>query len=81
MNSAAASWQPIETAPRDGTFFVIFTHGEYEVGRYAPSFWASFEDAGNGYYKKVDRHMTDWSGFNNFHAATHWMPLPPPPKE
>ena len=76
-----SDWNPdMSKAPTDGTMFVIFTRGDYEVGRYDPSSWESFEDAGNGFYRKVERHMTDWRGFNNFHRATHWMPLPKPPE-
>ena len=71
-------WQPIETAPKDGTWFVIFTHGRYEVGRYDPTSWDTFQDAGDGLYRKVSVHVSDWAEFNNFSAATHWMPLPDP---
>ena len=78
-----SEWQPIETAPRDGTWFVIYCAGEedsYEIGRYEPLMGHDFVEAGRGLYRKVDKELYEWTGFNNFHCATHWLPLPPPPK-
>jgi hypothetical protein len=31
-------------------------------------------------YRKVEKIAYEWRGFNNMHRATHWMPLPEPPK-
>lgn len=79
-----SDWQPIETAPKDGTWFLICRaddgYESYEVGRYNPLKHPRYEDAGNGLYRKIDEVIYDWSGFNNFHRATHWMPLPSPPE-
>lgn len=36
-------------------------------------------ESGSEVYRKVKRSSYDWTGFNNFHRATHWMPLPDPP--
>lgn len=78
-------WRPIATAPRDGTWFLICRAGEgfdsYEVGCFDPSMHDHFEPAGDGLYRKVQRSIYDWRGFNNFHRATHWMPLPAAPVE
>ena len=62
-------WQPIETAPKDGTWFVAarFVKG-CEYVRYG--------------YAKIDRwhEIGGLDQFNKkFWPATHWMPLPPPP--
>jgi hypothetical protein len=73
-------WRPIETAPRDGTWFVIFTHGWYEVGRYSPSMYDHYVEVEGGLYRKEKEPGYEWEGFNNFHAATHWMPLAAPPR-
>jgi hypothetical protein len=74
-----SAWQPIETAPRDGTWFVICTAGEQdscEAGCYDPLLSDHFVEADNGLYKKERVSLYDWTGFNNFHRATHWIPLP-----
>lgn len=74
-------WQPIETAPRDGSWFVIRCLDDtYECGFYSPYKWANYEEVDGGLYRKVETQILDWSGFNNFHRATHWMPLPPTPR-
>lgn len=79
-------WQPIATAPRDGSVFVVarFVEGEepdpdcdYELGHYAPLVFDQYEEAGDNLFRKVPVQVYDWHGFNNFGRMTHWMPLPP----
>jgi len=61
---AAGGWQPIETAPKDGTHFLA-----YENGRHYDC-WAHF-DTREGWY---------WMDHADSEPApTHWMPLPQPP--
>ena len=64
-----SDWQPIETAPKDGTLILVYTGLSHRICRwYVPS-------AG------LRRGMGCWSpahGTNQIHT-THWMPLPPPP--
>lgn len=60
-------WQPIETAPRDGTDVLFFDPnteegGSVMLGRYEDGEWFD--------------HSRD--SFNR--TPTHWMPLPPPPE-
>lgn len=62
------NWQPIETAPKDGTWILLsgcsFGHN-MRVGRWY--FWS-------------DTQGCDWSDYNNRgFKPTHWMPLPEPP--
>ena len=75
-------WKTIDTAPRDGTWFMICREGEgfesYEIGRFKPLMIFTYEDAGNGLYRKNSRSAYDWHGFNNMHRATHWRTLPEP---
>lgn len=83
----ATAWRPIESAPRDGTWFVIFIptddRGWFEVGRHDPYMTTDYVETepGSGLYRAEKRPSYDWRGFNNFHRATHWMPLPEPPPQ
>jgi Lar family restriction alleviation protein len=76
-----AGWQPIETAPKDGTWFVICLPGKrYEVGRFYPAKWTDYVPSEiDGLFRQQERVIHEWGEFNNFHRATHWMPLPAPP--
>jgi len=68
-------WQPMATAPKDGTHILIY---ERSTHRFLPDIYVvnwrtktgdtgdCTEAAGEEYYT--------WE-------PTHWMPLPPPPKE
>ncbi len=68
----AAGWQPIETAPRDGTEFLAF--GSY--------FYPGDKDA-TVYCSIVSRNgefWNDWEGDHPDGFFSHWTPLPSPPK-
>lgn len=78
------SWQPIETAPKDGreVLFVSFLEGYkalYEVGHYSPITHDKFESCGDGIYKKITATVAEFSN-DNSHRMTHWHELPEPPK-
>jgi hypothetical protein len=67
-------WQPIRTAPRDGTPVLLgrFAPGKDYHGRIRVDWWRN--------------HMRDgYSGFGHFNPqswpATHWQPLPEPPED
>jgi hypothetical protein len=75
-------WQPIETAPKDGTEIDIW--GGVDVGRVAGAFWGQ---------RSADKAQREHFGFDEFGWCregedgwiypitwpTHWMPLPAPP--
>lgn len=80
-------WQDIETAPKDGTVIDLWVDsgcritdaywGEPEVDRNFRDDEEDGWDAAPGWLKNV--------GFSTYclgedERATHWMPLPPPPK-
>lgn len=74
-------WQPIETAPRDGTSILLWTASGPVIG-----WWETGREFLNS------PHFNDWSkgmlgegtghdmGFDRVYAPTHWLPLPAPPK-
>lgn len=59
-----SEWQPIETAPRDGSFAL---GSSYEEWKYP--FIMNFSDA----------QWVNTCGYDEV-SPTHWMPLPEPPK-
>jgi hypothetical protein len=64
-------WQPIETAPKDGTSLLLWwpAHQQLAADPRVIGYW------------KPSYHC--WQAGNYFCprdiAPTHWMPLPPPP--
>ena len=62
-------WQPIETAPRDGTYILLFGRHSRRGGliqitaRWGGGDWESADD-----------------GYGAYIIPTHWMPLPDPPE-
>lgn len=79
------SWQPIETAPKDGTYILAWGSFSEQVApnliwvtKWVESSGPKMEDAGNGLYRKV--HVSGWGTYPCNLYATHWMPLPTPPE-
>lgn len=60
-------WQPIETAPKDGTEVLLCSAVTHDIGL---CYW------------RDDKVMTGWTwGLNQgFGCAKWWMPLPTPPQ-
>jgi hypothetical protein len=62
------NWQPIETAPKDGTWLLL---------------WCGWEIVGH-WVEDGKRVKHGWSddpnGIDPIFMVTHWMPLPEPPK-
>lgn len=70
-------WQPIETAPKDGTKILVFTiRGDIELSGWYELKHDVFDEVEGGLYRK--RQETYAKGWNGNHP-THWMPLPEPP--
>ena len=65
-------WQPIETAPKDGTVIILFDGKSVWAGRWI----------GHSYYPwvAIDNHIYGPRGLKA-KDVTHWMPLPPPPTD
>lgn len=64
-------WQPIETAPKDGT--TIWGYAEPDGDPYGRS-----PQQAETYW---DEDLKEWNrdGLTYWHKLTHWMPLPPKP--
>lgn len=77
MREALTGWQPIETAPRDGTHIDVWYAPKSPTGeplipcRVA---YAYFED-GRWWYQNTSNGL----GLRLWQEPTHWMPLPEPP--
>ena len=69
-----AEWQPIETAPKDGTLVLV-------VGRNGLAVQASWEWDGDDPTDWDDGSWDYWVNIPGYgmHVFTHWMPLPEPP--
>jgi hypothetical protein len=63
-------WQPIETAPRDGTAVLCFRllHGQPDI---ATASWKDYAEAFGG---------PGWTYANGRNAPTHWIPFPAAPQ-
>jgi hypothetical protein len=79
--STQDQWQPIETAPTDGTFIlgVYFHKGtplDYSIIAWSRGDWLGFCDGSKSIRAQGDT-------FTDYHEpfCTHWMPLPESPKD
>lgn len=74
-------WQPIETAPKDGTQILVWEAGDVSVVAWERikncNGWQCFGDG-----RRAVEYMSDF-GTDYLEAGwpTHWMPLPPAPGE
>lgn len=66
-------WQPIETAPKDGTLIDLWLDGERAP---ACRFW-SYD--GHSYWEQAYAEATDCFAPLYDAEPTHWMPIPEPP--
>lgn len=77
-------WQPIETAPKDGTPFLTFSADalcqprEGALGTKSTPVMVMAWIMSSKHPYPVDEHG-DWHDFHCF-EPTHWMPLPLPPE-
>lgn len=68
-------WQPIETAPKDGTFILLGWAGKDIVAMARYAFCDHPRNSeGRGWIAWIDT-----LGLTNVGHMTHWMPLPAPP--
>lgn len=68
------NWQPLETAPKDGTRLLLLSGPEIDVGYWSESVWCqtlATQGAWIIYENRSDTVIL---------YPTHWMPLPPWPE-
>ena len=71
IGAGVGEWQPIESAPKDGTWILVGADGEEVM-------WASYGIAKpwlDGWYSTGHRSDSEGPGY----TPTHWVPLPQPP--
>jgi hypothetical protein len=81
-----ASWQPIETAPKDGTVVYLCRGKRVTAGNWESVISTSAEYHSNGTYLGQYEDGDSWEGwiswdggFTEEEPPTHWMPIPKPP--
>lgn len=78
----AQQWQPIETAPKDGTEVIVY-HPEAGVcAAFCPTegfAWHCMDGQNTVIGRKSGRSIPSMTSFIN--PPTHWMPLPAPPQQ
>jgi len=71
-------WRPIDSAPKDGTKILVFTHhGDVELSEWFKTLQDRYEPAGDGLFRKVED--VCYEGWNS-NLPLFWMPLPAPPE-
>ena len=72
-------WQPIETAPKNGTIIDVWLGDCDESDR---KFYCSGETRRSPGWAWANNKWRPWGGLNSatFVKPTHWMPLPDPPE-
>lgn len=78
-------WQTIETAPKDGTEVLLFGHWAGEInGIIADRKQAdigSWQGGKSDYVGNFWWRLSTGDAYACWMVPSHWMPLPPPPKE
>jgi hypothetical protein len=79
-------WQLIETAPKDGTWILVWGHKVVDadkepigLARWVKSSWDSWQDDGPRKRVLVTTDDSGWECDDHLYDPTHWMRLPSPP--
>jgi len=82
-------WEPIETAPKDGTIIIIARGVDVAPGWFSSGMdgveWRFLDDASESIEGCCDRELRGRVAPNGWlresGGPTHWMPLPEPPND
>lgn len=75
-------WQPIETAPKDGTEIIVYHPTAGVCAAFCPDegfAWHCMDGNNRVIGSKSGKSIPSMTSFMT--APTHWMPLPLPPRE
>ena len=74
-------WQPIETAPKDGTWILVYGAGTDDEDEARNVAVAQYTNYLNGRTTEWHWQFAWYDGgyYGMFNAPTHWMPLPEAP--
>jgi len=72
----ASNWQPIETAPKDGTIILIYEPPYLDFPDAVGVMYTVVWGASFGYHTWAE---ANGETYMTFDRSTHWMPLPAPP--
>ena len=67
-------WQPIETAPKDGTRVLVFCHWGVDIAQWNQDSYIRKPKPYWSYRRSSSK------GADRRFPPTHWMPLPEPPQ-
>lgn len=68
------TWRPMATAPKDGTWILVWTHHGGQEKRAVVLHWSDVWSGNDGDFRWSDDEYA-------VGGVTHWMPLPEPPSE
>lgn len=76
-----SEWQPIETAPKDGTYVLVGNAGGAWVAGYCATYQSGFSPANPWLSLFLNHdHIKAKAGERRSFVPTHWMPLPKAPE-
>ena len=86
MSETSTGWQPIETAPRDGTWILLW---DDHLGLAVSGCWYDYPgintpddyEAPWSFWTADNDLISFWVGGDDYYSPTHWMPLPPAPTQ
>lgn len=70
-----SAWQPIETAPKDGTEIYVWAPGWNGRGPLVRTAWCGTQDGACGFWMNEFLNGSYGCPFK----PAHWTPIPPPP--
>ena len=73
-------WQPIETAPKDGTYVLLGNADGVWIASYSAQFQSGYKPDNPWISLMLNHRHIEKVNRNYSGVPTHWIPLPTPPK-